>query len=239
MFSSRHSRTSWDSRRRSAEDLLWLWHVYLMACTAAQGSPARFANLFAPQTCPFPSSVRRASTVAACTRRLLFTICGQGKVSALEEIQSDAARAKWRRNFRQPQIAVCGSLRNYSTVIGSSFSFAALCSSPIDSNFVWLSHGSANLAAPLRKSLDSKHTTFNYAIKSFLELSSEKLMERKNCCKCVEDFFTSRRRPPTTGNRSLVGLLGSLSLARPKLEARQATPQLVKSSRTALMALES
>lgn len=138
-------------------------------------------------------------------------------------------------NFDNRKLLCVGVLRNYSTVIGFSSS-DAISSSPIDSNLVDCLTPSA--AAP-RKLPEGKHTTFNYAIKSFLERSSEKLMERKNCCKCVEDFFTLRRRPPTTGNWSLPGLRGSLSLASASKRHRDKPPQLVKSSRTALMALES
>lgn len=85
-----------------------------------------------------------------------------------------------------------------------------------------LSHAPRQLS---RKLLEGKHTTFNYAIKSFLERSSEKLMERKNCCKCVEDFFTLRRRPPTTGNWSPSAFVAVYrSPQTPKPASRQATP---------------
>lgn len=124
-------------------------------------------------------------------------------------------------NFDNRKLLCVGVLRNYSTVIGFSCS-DAISSSPIDSNLVDCLTPSA--AAP-RKLPEGKHTTFNYAIKSFLERSSEKLMERKNCCKCVEDFFTLRRRPHTTGNWSLPRPSWQF-IARLSLEAapRQATP---------------
>lgn len=108
---------------------------------------------------------------------------------------------RWRRKFRQPQIAisVCGSLRNYSTKIGFSSLFRTQpFARPQMTRILGSSYTRHQLSGPPKVVWRQTQLLITPSKAS----SSEKLMERKNCCKCVEDFFTLPRRPPTTGSCS-------------------------------------
>lgn len=180
--------------------LHWLWHVYLMMCMGKPSVHGWFANLST-----YPRDVRFLHPSKGLHSRRLHTKVRlhhmrSRKSFSIKRYNPMPPEWRWRRKFRQPQIVcggVCGTIRPLS--VPRLFLLRSVRSSaPQLTRISRLSYTRHQLSGPPKVVWRQTQLLITPSKAS----SSEKLMERKNCCKCVEDFFTLHRRPPTTGNCS-------------------------------------